>query len=137
MCWSILYHENKIKLNDNKIDHKIYNKVNVLENVNFNFQVDKIIIQNKLYYNITHNQCACDFFNNKKNMKLKEFFKKFIFDRMEIPCVEPYIRIKWIKNDEDFYKISSKEIKIISKNDLSKIFTDEYSEVYYKINRNE
>ena len=97
MCWSILYYENKITL-DNIKDYSIYKNVNVLENNNHSFQINKLNIQNTLYYNITHNQCACDFFNSK-NKKLQNEFIDFIIKRMKIECIEPYILIKWLEDN--------------------------------------
>ncbi|MDR1199483.1 MAG: hypothetical protein LBK94_10840 [Prevotellaceae bacterium] len=133
MCWSILYHENKISPEETIADYNIYNKVNILENLNCTFQINKIYIQNKLYYNITKNQCACDFFN-LKNTKLRDEFINLILTRMEIPCIEPCIYIKWIENNDGINNIPNNVINI-NENKLLTIYTKEYKEAYYCIKR--
>ena len=128
-----MYHESKVSLEETIMDYNIYKKVNVLENLNYIFKIEKFSIQNKLYYDITHNQCACDFFNSK-NIKLQEEFIKLILTRMEISCVEPCVYIKWIENDNVINNIPDKIINI-NDNKLLNIFTTKYNEVYYCIKR--
>ena len=128
-----MYHENKISLEENIIDYNIYKKVNILENLNYTFKMDKFSIQNKLFYNITHNQCACDFFNSK-NIKLQEEFVKFILTRMKISCVEPCIYIRWTDNDEVTNNIPNNIINI-NDNELLNIFTTKYKEACFCIKR--
>jgi hypothetical protein len=133
MCWSILYHENKILSEEAVTDYNIYKKVNILENLNYTFQINKIYVQNQLYYNITQNQCACDFFN-LKNIKLREEFAGLILSRMKIPCIEPYIYIKWIDNNNEINNMPNNVITI-NESQLLSIYTEEYKEVYYCIKR--
>ena len=49
MCWSLIYRENKISLDNAIMDYNLYKKVNILENIAYSFQIDKLNIQNKLY----------------------------------------------------------------------------------------
>ena len=120
MCWSIMYHENKISLEETVMDfnYNSYKKVNILEIFNYVFSIGKFSIQNKLYYDITYGLCACEFFNTK-TIKLREEFVKLILPRMEIPCLEPCIYIKLMNNNTE----------------LLKIFTTKYEEACYCIKR--
>ena len=80
MCWSILYHENKISMEKSMMDYSIYKKINILENFDYIFEINKITIKEKLLYSITHNQCACDFFKKKK-YKFKGRIYKIYFKK--------------------------------------------------------
>ena len=133
MCWSILYHENKISMEKLIMDYSIYKKVNILENFDYPFQINRITIKGKLLYNITHNQCACDFFN-KKNINLREEFIKFILKRMEILCIEPCIYIKFIEDNNGIKELPNNKITINEDNILD-IFTGNNQEAYYNIKR--
>jgi hypothetical protein len=133
MCYSILYHENKIAMEKSMMDYSIYKKVNILENLNYLFQIDRITIKEKSLYNITHNQCACDFFN-KKNINLREEFIKFILKRMKVVCIEPCIYIKWIENNNRIKELPNNKITI-NENNILDIFTKNNREAYYSIKR--
>jgi hypothetical protein len=86
-----------------------------------------------VHYAVTHHQCACDFFT-VKNVKLREDFMKFISERMEIACVEPCIFIKWLE-DTDTPKFLPDTMKAIPEHNLIDIFTTEYDEAYYRVER--
>jgi hypothetical protein len=134
MCWSILYHENKITLNKAISDYTNYEKVDILEKFKCSFQVDKVNIKNKIYYHISHKQCACDFFN-KKNTNLQEEFKNFILKRMENECIESYIFVKWVEKNNDLNVMPDKTVNI-GKDNLLNIFTTDYKEIHYCVKRN-
>ena len=133
MCWSILYRENKISSEKCIKDYNIYKKVNVLENCRYMFQINEIYIQNKLYYDISHKQCACDFFN-PKNLTLRKEFEKLILARMEILCVEPIIYLKWIEDNSGIKNMSSNVINI-NQNEILTIFSKGYKETSYCVKR--
>jgi hypothetical protein len=138
MCWSILYYENKIAMEKSIMDYSIYKnykKVNILENFNYPFQINRIIIKGKLVYNITHNQCACDFFQ-KKNRNLREELIKFILRRMEILGIEPCIYIKWIEDTNGIKELPNNKITM-NENNLLGIFTEHNQESYYSIIKKE
>ncbi|MDR2970901.1 MAG: hypothetical protein LBU83_03090 [Bacteroidales bacterium] len=118
-------------------DYSIYKKVNILENIRYSFHIDKININNKLYYNISSNQCACDFFGSRpQNKILQNEFMKFVYSRMEITCIEPLILLKWIEDARNINNIPNKAINIC-KNNLLDIFSKKYGgkELYFCIKR--
>ncbi|MDR2518353.1 MAG: hypothetical protein LBD13_02945 [Spirochaetaceae bacterium] len=114
-------------------NYKNYKKVNILENFNYLFQINKITIKGKSVYNITHNQCACDFFH-KKNINLREELIKFILKRMEILGIEPCIYIKWIEDTNGIKELPHNKITM-NENNLLDIFTEHNQEAYYSIKR--
>ena len=112
MCWFLAYRENKITVKK-PIDFALYQRVNVLENSEYLFQISDIEIGGTQYFDIRHNQCACDFFGAKKqNAVLRDSFEQFIFERMKNPCVEPIIISIWIEGKEIFIPKETVEITV-------------------------
>jgi len=138
MCWMIIYHEEKILVHEKRINYNDYKRVNVLENNKYIFQIERLIIQDRSYYDISYGQCACEFFNLKNKILLEEF-KRFIYNRMEINCLEPYILVEWMNNDFDIKSIIKKldnmEKINIQKEKLVEIFDRNKEGMYYCIKR--
>ncbi|MDR1911005.1 MAG: hypothetical protein LBQ52_01485 [Helicobacteraceae bacterium] len=133
MCWKLIYYEKKIAIAAPLGDYSVYKKVNVVEGGDYSFQIDKIYLQNNAYYNITHNQCACDFFASKYR-SLQEEFIAFVLTRMQIESLEAFILTKWIDGDEIIDKIPN-DYSDINQNDLTSIFCSDRRIKLYRITR--